>query len=247
MSTSISATNELNALGQWVGYPVSDWQGAKRPAHQVIQGKYCRLEPLDADQHGADLFAAFARDTHGSLWTYLPTGPFASADEYIQWIRDFAAGQDPLFFAIIDAASDKPVGVCSYLRIDPAAGSIEIGHICYSDLLSRTPAATEAMYLLMREAFALGYRRYEWKCNALNQPSRIAAQRLGFSYEGVFRQAMVVKGHNRDTAWYGMTDQDWPAIRAALEFWLADSNFDGDGQQRQGLSKLTAPLLVKRG
>jgi RimJ/RimL family protein N-acetyltransferase len=154
-------------------------------------------------------------------------------------------GADPLFFAIVDAASARAVGLASYLRIDPFAGSIEVGHLRFSSLLQRRPAATEAMYLMMRNAFALGYRRYEWKCDALNAPSRAAALRLGLSFEGIFRRAVVVKGRNRDTAWFAATDGDWPALARAFERWLDPANFDAAGRQRVRLGELTAPLLVR--
>src|SRR3954465_7648131 len=152
-----------------------------------------------------------------------------------------------MFFAIVDRITGKPAGVASVLRVDPANGCIEVGGLAYSPLLQRKPAATEAMFLIMGQAFKLGYRRYEWKCNALNAPSRAAAQRLGFSYEGIFRQATVVKGRNRDTAWYSIIDAEWPALRQAYEAWLAPANFDAHGNQRTQLSALTAPLLKQRG
>lgn len=155
--------------------------------------------------------------------------------------------RDPFFYAIVEKAAGKAVGVASHLRIDPRNGSIEVGHIAYSPLLQRTPAATEAMYLLMERAFELGYRRYEWKCNALNAPSRVAAQRLGLSYEGIFRQAIISKGRNRDTAWYAAIDKEWPALKAAFACWLAPANFDGQGRQRTRLSALTGSILEQRG
>jgi RimJ/RimL family protein N-acetyltransferase len=158
-----------------------------------------------------------------------------------------ATTSDPLFFAIVDKALKRAVGVASYLRIDPRHGSIEVGHLMFSPLLQGKPAATEAMFLMMERAFEMGYRRYEWKCNALNEPSRRAAQRLGLSYEGLFRQAAVVKGRNRDTAWYAAIDQEWPALKAAFQKWLEPSNFDEGGRQRVALSTLTAPLLKQRG
>jgi RimJ/RimL family protein N-acetyltransferase len=156
-------------------------------------------------------------------------------------------GDDPLFFAVIDKADGKAVGVASYLRINPAAGSIEVGGIRYSPRLQRSPAATEAMYLMMQAAFEIGYRRYEWKCDALNAASRAAAQRLGLSFEGVFRQALVYKGRNRDTAWYAAIDRDWPALREAFLAWLAPGNFDGAGRQRTRLTDLTRPILKQPG
>jgi RimJ/RimL family protein N-acetyltransferase len=237
----------LNPLGQPIGLPVTNWQAPSTPARKVLTGRFCRLEPLDPSQHAADLFTANALDETGLNWTYLPYGPFASLAEYRSWLEDKAGSSDPLFFAVIDPLSNKAVGLAAYLRIDPANGSIEVGHLCFSPLLQRTPAATEAMWLMMAEAFALGYRRYEWKCNALNLPSRAAAKRLGLSYEGVFRQAAVVKGHNRDTAWYAAIDQEWPALNQAFQHWLAADNFTVEGQQKRALSQLTAPLLVTQG
>ena len=238
---------ELNALGQAVGFTVDGWTPPVHPPRTPMRGRTCHTEPLDADHHGADLHAANALDTDGRNWTYLPYGPFATLDDYHLWLHTVGATADPQFHAILDLATGKPVGVASYLRIDPAAGSIEVGHINYSPALQRTIASTEAMYLMMKRAFDLGYRRYEWKCNALNAPSRAAAQRLGFSYEGVFRQARVDKGRNRDTAWYAAIDREWPALDRAFQRWLDPSNFDGSGRQRVSLSALTAPLLVNRG
>ena len=236
-----------NAFGQAIGHPVPDWQPASRPSGRTLHGRYCRLEALDPQRHGAELFAANALDKQGLNWTYLPYGPFATLGLYLEWLQEKANCRDPLFYAVIDLASNQAVGLASYLRIDPTNGSIEVGHLCFSPRLQRTPAATEAMWLMMGEAFALGYRRYEWKCNALNQPSRVAAMRLGLSYEGVFRQASVVKGRNRDTAWYATIDQEWPALNQAFETWLAPDNFDAAGQQRQSLSTLTRPLLYQCG
>jgi len=236
-----------NHLGQPVGFAVPDWKPPCMPARETIEGRFCRLEPLDPQRHAAGLHAANALDVEGRNWTYLPYGPFATLESYRAWVEQSSRGSDPLFFAIVDRAKNQPVGVASYLRIDPASASIEVGHINYSPLLQQAPAATEAMVLMMRQAFALGYRRYEWKCNALNAPSRVAAQRLGFSYEGVFRQARVDKGHNRDTAWYAAIDTEWPALQAAFGEWLAPANFDDQGRQRVRLSVLTAPILKQRG
>src|SRR5205085_1362847 len=190
---------------------------------------------LDPDRHAEQLFDANAADAEGRNWTYLAYGPFRSFSDYRSWMCANCTGADPLFFAIIDTAEEKAVGVASYLRIAPAAGSIEVGHIHYSPRLQRSPAATEAMYLLMTTAFELGYRRYEWKCDALNAASRAAAQRLGLSFEGIFRQATVYKGRNRDTAWYAAIDAEWPALRQAFQAWLAPANFGGPGQQRTRL------------
>jgi RimJ/RimL family protein N-acetyltransferase len=195
--------------------------------------------PLSFAEHADALYEAYSADAEGRLWTYLPYGPFADRPAFDAWLQASAASQgDPLFFTIIDHATQRPGGVCSYLRITPAAGSIEIGHLAYAPRLQRTTAATEAMFLLMRHAFELGYRRYEWKCNALNAPSRYAAERLGFQFEGIFRQAAVVKGRNRDTAWYSIIDQEWPALHRAFIQWLSPANFDADGRQRRSLTAL---------
>ena len=208
-------------------------------------GCFCRVEPLDVDRHARDLHNANALDADGRNWTYLPYGPFATFDAYLEWVGGAAASDDPFFHAIVDVATERAVGVASYLRIDPPAGSIEVGHIAYSPLLQRKPAGTEAMYLMMKRAFELGYRRYEWKCDSLNLASREAAERYGLSYEGVFRQARVNKGLNRDTAWYAAIDAEWPALDRAFRQWLDASNFDANGQQRTPLRALTRTILVR--
>ena len=229
-------TVRTNAQGQPIGDPLPDWTGAQAPAKITMQGRFCTLVPLDTG-HGPDLFTAYSADTTGTLWTYLSVGPFTDFNAFADWM-DFAVNsRDPLFFAIIDERTGKPVGVASYLRIQPEIGVIEVGYIAFSPLLQRQPAATEAMFLMMRHAFdVLGYRRYEWKCDALNAPSRRAAERLGFVFEGIFRQAMVYKGRNRDTAWFSILDRDWPRIGAALRDWLDPENFDESGNQRKSLS-----------
>jgi RimJ/RimL family protein N-acetyltransferase len=234
----------VNEWGQPIGFAVPDWQPPPAPPREPMVGRFCRLEPLDPARHAAELYDANGRDSDARGWTYLPYGPFPSLEVYERWMRRLCLGADPLFFAIIDAERERAVGVASYLRIDPAGGSIEVGHLRFSAGLQRRPAATEAMYLMMQRAFALGYRRYEWKCDALNAPSRAAARRLGLSFEGIFRQAVVIKGRNRDTAWFAATDRDWPALAAAFEQWLDPANFDATGGQRVSLSSLTAPLLV---
>lgn len=239
--------NDLNSLGQPIGFPVPNWTPPAHPSREAMIGRYCRVEPLDIERHAADLFAANSTDSEGRIWSYLPYGPFDTLESYTDWMRQSCFSDDPLFHAIIDTATGKAVGVASYLRIAPAAGSIEVGHINYSPLLQQTPAATEAMYLMMKRAFEMGYRRYEWKCNALNQGSRSAAMRLGLSYEGVFRQATIVKGRNRDTAWYAAIDSEWPELQAAFERWLDSANFDAEGKQRVRLSDLTVPILKARG
>lgn len=238
---------EVNSLGQPIGFLVPDWKPVARPVHKPLSGRFCKLVPLNTAQHAADLYAANALDAEGRNWTYLPYGPFDSFLSYSSWLDKFNTTSDPLFFAIVSHATGKAVGVASFMRIDPANGSIEVGHLNFSPLMQRTPVATEAMYLMMKEAFALGYRRYEWKCNALNMPSRIAAQRLGFSFEGIFRQTAVIKGYNRDTAWFAAIDKEWPALNVAFQTWLSPENFDDAGEQRVALSKLTEPILVSRG
>jgi len=218
-----------------VGPPVPDWTPPPVPGREPMVGRHCTVEPLDVERHAEQLFAANRLDTDGRNWTYLPYGPFDRLDDYVAWMRTTCLGTDPRFHAIVDHRRGA-VGVASYLRIAPAAGSIEVGHINYSPVLQQRTAATEAMFLMMRRAFDLGYRRYEWKCDALNAASRAAALRLGFTFEGVFRQALVVKGRNRDTAWYSVIDAEWPALEPAFERWLAPVNFDADGRQRASLA-----------
>ena len=232
---------------QPVGFPLPGWTLPPKPPRTAMAGRYCRVEPLDPGRHAAELHEANSRDPDGRAFTYLFSGPFGSIDAYLRWMQSSCLGEDPLFHAIVDSATGKAVGVASYLRIDTNNGVIEVGHINYSPLLQRTRAATEAMYLMMKRAFELGYRRYEWKCDSLNAPSRAAAQRLGFSYEGIFRQAVVYKGRNRDTAWYAAIDREWPELEKAYARWLAPENFDAAGKQRLRLSALTSPLLVRRG
>ena len=197
-----------------------------------MHGRFCRVVPLDPTTHGPKLWEAFSQEQDPSGWTYLFSGPFESESALTTWLAESASTADPLFHAIIDSTTGHPVGLAAYLRIDPAMGVIEVGHLRFSSLLQRRPSATEAMYLMLRRAFdELGYRRYEWKCDTLNAPSRAAAERLGFQFEGIFRQAIVTRGRNRDTAWYSIIDKDWPAIRARLEHWLRPENFGPDGTQ----------------
>lgn len=235
-----------NEFGQPIGFPLPGWAPPSRPPREILTGKYCRLEPLDPDRHAAALFAAIASNGDAKSWTYLPYGPFQNLSGYRAWMEGSCQGGDPLFFAIIDLADGQPCGVASYLRIAPESGSIEVGHLHYAPRLKRSPAATEAMYLMMKQAFALGYRRYEWKCDALNAPSRAAAERLGFSFEGVFRQATVYKGRSRDTAWYSIIDSEWPALDETFQAWLAPENFDAQGRQRMRLSNLMRPIVQHR-
>lgn len=238
--------SNVNELGQPIGWPLPAWVPPPYPPREPMRGRFCSVEPIN-ERFAADLHAANTCDGDGRNWTYLPYGPFATEEDYRRWLVTTCFGSDPQFHAIVDITDQRAMGVAAYLRIAPTIGSIEIGHIHFSPLLQRKPAATEAMYLMMRNAFALGYRRYEWKCDALNAPSRAAAQRLGFSFEGIFRQATVYKGRNRDTAWYAVIDQDWPALAKAFETWLDPGNFDQAGRQRISLTELTSPLLVTRG
>jgi len=235
-------SQDVSALGLPIGPLVADWRVPPAPTRTPMQGRYCRLEPLDPARHAAELFAAYREDSEDRLWTYLPYGPFASQTACSAWLDSAAASSDPLAFTIIDARTQRAVGIASYMRIDTKNGVIEVGGITYAPCLQRTPVATEAMYLMMKHIFDLGYRRYEWKCNALNAPSRRAALRLGFSFEGVFRQAAVVKGRSRDTAWFSLLDNEWPTTRAAFEAWLDPTNFDAQGQQQKSLASLRAAL-----
>ncbi len=229
-------SNYKNALGQPVGFPVPDWSAANRPTGPLTSGRYCRLEPLDPALHGQALFDAFVRDSADHNWTYLPYGPFDSLGVFERWLIQISNRTDPFFYSIVDLSTGQAVGLASYLRIDPAAGVIEVGHIHFSSLLQRTTLATESMYLMMHYVFSeLGYRRYEWKCDGLNQPSRSAAVRLGFSFEGIFRQATMYKNRNRDTAWYAIIDQEWPHLNTAYAAWLDPENFGSNGVQKKSL------------
>ncbi|RRR66136.1 MAG: N-acetyltransferase [Candidatus Viridilinea halotolerans] len=239
--------NVHNALGQPIGPPVPAWTPPPVPPHMPLAGQYCALEPLDPDRHAHDLYAAISADREGRMWTYLPYGPFPTFAAYRAWLDQPCADPDALFYAIRIRATGRAAGVVCYIRITPQAGSLEVAHAALAPELQRTPAATEAQFLLMQHAFALGYRRYEWRCNALNAPSRAAAQRLGLSFEGVFRQALVVKGHNRDTAWYAAIDAEWPQLHAAFRRWLDPANFDATGNQIIRLATLTEPLLYRKG
>lgn len=225
-----------------VGRPLPSWVAVPRPPHTTLLGRWCRVEALNVDRHAGDLYSANALDADGGGWTYLPYGPFESRAVYETWMRATCLGSDPLFYAMVDGATGRAVGVASYLRIDPEVGVIEVGHLRFSPLMQRAPLATEAMYLMMKHAFDLGYRRYEWKCDSLNAPSRRAALRLGFTFEGIFRQARINKGRNRDTAWYSMLDLEWPAIDRAFQTWMAPANFDEQGRQRQSLGDLTGAV-----
>jgi RimJ/RimL family protein N-acetyltransferase len=226
-----------NEFGQPIGAALPQWTPRPHPPRTSIAGRFCRIEPLDAAAHSDDLFDCIgAPANNDGRWTYLPYGPFETRDAFQEWIRTSVASCDPVFFAIVDPQG-RAIGVAAYMRIDSVNGVIEVGHLNFSRALQRTAAATEAMYLMMRRALdELGYRRYEWKCDSLNAPSRRAAERLGFAYEGLFRQAIVYRQRNRDTAWYSITDAEWPSRKAAFEAWLAPGNFDEAGVQRKPLS-----------
>ena len=233
----MGSETQHNHLGQPVGAPVPGWSARPRPPRTAIAGRFCTVEPLDAERHAADLFAANAEDRDGRIWTYYPYGPFATLAEYRVWVEGACGDANRAFHAICDNASGKAVGVAAYINAQPAVGVVEIGSLVFSPRLQRRPAATEAMFLMMRRAFdELGYRRYEWKCDSLNAPSRAAALRLGFRYEGLFRQATITRGRNRDTAWFSVIDSEWPALRAAFELWLDPENFAIDGSQRRPLA-----------
>jgi len=209
------------------------------PERAAIEGRSLRLEPVDPARHVADLFAVSADDP--ALWTYMPYGPFEDPAEMEAWLEGCARSDDPLFMALIETAEGRAAGMASFLNIRPAHGVIELGHIWFSQQLRRRRPATEAIFLMLRAAFDdLGYRRVEWKCDAANAASRRAALRFGFVYEGIFRQHLIVKGRNRDTAWFAILDRDWPALRSGFEAWLDPANFDESGRQRRALSALTS-------
>ncbi len=235
----------INELGQPIGRALPGWTAPPFPPHVALAGKYCRLEPLEA-RHARDLWDAQRADPLGARWTYSFHGPYADFAAYQEWVRGAQTSVDPQFYAVVDGADGRACGSCAYLRIEPKHGVIEIGNIYFAPRLARTRAATECMYLLMANAFALGYRRYEWKCDSCNLPSRAAATRFGFSYEGMFHQAIVYKGRNRDTTWFAIIDADWRGgLQHAYLHWLDAENFDRQGRQKQRLSPLTAPF-VKR-
>ncbi len=215
-----------------------DYTPANLPQNHALQGQYCRLEPFDLTRHSEGLFNAYLHDEAGKNWTYLPFAGFDDPAKFKAWTQETCTKPDPFFYAVIELESGQAIGLASFLRINPEAGSIEVGWINFSPLLQGTRASTEAMYLMMQEAFRLGYRRYEWKCDSLNAPSNRAAKRLGFAFEGIFRQALVYKGRNRDTAWYSVLDGEWPALKTRFERWLAPENFDTNGQQEVKLQNI---------
>lgn len=227
-------SSELAPIG-----PRVDPTPARRPERTTLHGRLVTLLPLDPRAHGDSLYEETRGESGERLWQYLFEGPFPERAAFDIHLQRIAASEDPLFFAIVDSASGKAVGYASYMRIEPVHRVIEVGSILYTPRLQQTAMATEAMYLMARHVFEdLGYRRYEWKCNALNAPSRRAALRFGFSFEGIFRQHMIVKGRNRDTAWFSMLDSEWPLRKANFERWLDPSNFGKDGRQKVALSRI---------
>jgi RimJ/RimL family protein N-acetyltransferase len=227
------------------GEIVESYSIPPHPKGISIKGKLVDLKPLIASEFSEELFISNAIDKEGINWAYLPYGPFENQANYAKWIKSFEEGDDPIFFAIISKKLKKAIGIASFLRINPTKGLIEVGHINYSPLLQKTTEATEAMFLMMKWVFDNGYRRYEWKCNALNLKSRRAAQRLGFSYEGVFRQMTISKGRNRDTAWFAIIDKEWAEIERCFDQFLSESNFDNNGKSKVSLTSLTESLLYK--
>ncbi len=225
-------------IGLPIGRPVPDWHPCPVPPAEPMNGRWCSVVPIDPDQHGRDLYRAFSEDREDRIWTYLPYGPFRAFTSFRQWMEETCLGEDPKFFAILPAETGQAAGVASYLRIASKTGVIEIGHINYSLQMQRSPAATEAACLMVRNVFDLGYRRCEWKCDALNERSRRAAIRLGFRFEGVFRNATIYKGRNRDSAWYSIIDSEWPTIDRAHRRWLSPLNFDSSGMQKSALGTL---------
>ncbi|AIR03338.1 GCN5 family acetyltransferase [Cedecea neteri] len=232
----------VNSFQQPIGLSLPDWQRRPLPERVTLNGQFCRLEPLSVERHGAQLWQAWSQAEDSRGWTYLSVGPFDNEADFISYITGAGQSADPFHFAVVDNASGKALGTLSLMRIDPANGSIEVGFVVFSPLLQRTVQATEAHFLLMKYAFeVLGYRRYEWKCDSLNGPSRRAALRFGFRFEGVFRQMGIYKGRTRDTAWFSITDGEWPLVKLAFESWLSPENMT-NGVQRTGLAAIRDAL-----
>ncbi len=238
--------NPTNEWKQTVGFLVETWRPVGLPDGESLNGYFSRMERLRKDHPLEELFHAFTRSQDEERWTYLPYGPFKNFPSFETWINEFALSEDPFFYLIFSSDSREPLGLSSYTRIDPENGVIEVGHIHFSKGLQKHAAATEAMFLMMKNAFDMGYRRYEWKCDSLNQPSCRAAERLGFSFEGIFRQARIYKGRNRDTIWFSIIDQEWPGLQRVFQQWLAPQNFDEKGRQKISLTQLTLPIIKAR-
>ncbi|MGF7162739.1 RimJ/RimL family protein N-acetyltransferase [Rhodoligotrophos appendicifer] len=239
-----AAADDIPGPRQPVGLKVDPLPPGKRPDNRLLFGRTVTLEPLDPSRHAMPLFEGFdaKSDPDGEIWTYLPYGPWTDYTSFYHWLSTQAAGTDPKFYAIVPRRSQKAEGVATYLNIRPELGVLEVGHIWFTPQLQKTRAATEAIFLMMKHAFEdLGCRRFEWKCDSLNAPSRAAAKRYGFRFEGIFRKHMIVKGRNRDTAWFSITNDDWPDIRMGFQAWLADENFDDDGKQRKPLGAFVRP------
>lgn len=225
-----------NQFGQPIGLPLPEWSERPLPSEFSVEGRYCRLEPLVMAQHGEALYQAWSNAADGRDWTYMFSGPFTSREQFDAYLSAAELSQDPRHYAVVDRRSGKATGTLALMRQEPKHGVIEVGHVAFSPLMRQTPISTEAHFLLLRYLFeTLGYRRCEWKCDSLNAPSRRAAERLGFSYEGLFRQAIVYKGRTRDTAWFSIIDSEWPLISKALSQWLAADNFDDEGRQKTTL------------
>lgn len=234
---SVRSLPIINEFGQPIGQPLDKWTAAQIPPNSKMSGSYSSLEPLNPTIHAPKLFELFNMDNSG--WTYLPYGPFYTYNEFYTWLDTLANKNDALFYTILDSKNNVPIGVASYVRIVPENGVIEVGHIHFSNNLKKTPAATEAMYLMMYRVFEeLGYRRYEWKCDSLNQPSRNAAERLGFKFEGIFRQDRIYKNRNRNTAWFSIIDNEWPVLKPRFQKWLHPNNFDANGNQKWSLREI---------
>jgi RimJ/RimL family protein N-acetyltransferase len=228
-----------NQFGQLLGNPVENWMTCQTPKKIMIQGRHCILEPLEIHKHAQKLLDVLAIDNNGESWTYLPYGPFNTLNDFEKWLSITLSENDTFLYAILDVKTQEPTGISGYLRITPEHGVIEIGHLHFSAKLKQTAVATEAIYLMLQQALQVyGYRRCEWKCNVLNEPSRKAAERFGFTFEGIFRQHAVFKNHNRDTAWFSIIDSEWPALKAKFEQWLHLDNFDATGKQILKLSEI---------
>jgi RimJ/RimL family protein N-acetyltransferase len=238
-----SVSEHRNQYDQPIGPAVAGWSERARPPRHALHGRYSCLEPVDPHRHAADLFAAYIDAADARDWTYLFQERPETSSSFLDYLTDLAKSEDPLHYTIVDTETAKPVGTAALMRIDPVHGVIEVGSIAYSPRIKRTRAGTEAMYLLMRLVFdELGYRRYEWKCDSLNGPSRAAARRYGFTFEGIFRKAIVYKGRSRDTAWYSIIAEEWPRIRSAFDTWLDPKNFDEGGHQKRALEAMRPSL-----
>jgi len=232
-----------NEFDQPIGHSIKDWVPREIPGNVILEGDFCTLEPLSADRHAGDLYAAYATAPDSRDWTYLPIGPFTNELEYRNYVEAAAKTSDPKHFAVVSKHSGKATGTISLMRVEPLHGVIEVGYVVFSPLLKQQTVATEAQFLLMAYVFDnLKYRRYEWKCDSLNTPSRKAAERLGFTFEGIFRQAVVYKGRSRDTAWYSITDKEWPMLKQAFQSWLSKSNFDVNQSQIHRLTSIRQSL-----